>query len=52
MITNILYPTVYNRFPDYVDIELVPFGNAKIKVRYFIATEREHFPHRCQSIFS
>uniref|UniRef100_A0A914ZQ86 Chondroitin proteoglycan 4 domain-containing protein n=1 Tax=Parascaris univalens TaxID=6257 RepID=A0A914ZQ86_PARUN len=31
MITNILYPTVYNRFHDYVEIELVPFGNAKIK---------------------
>lgn len=32
MITSILYPTIYNRFADYVDIELVPYGNAQIKV--------------------
>ncbi|KHN88797.1 GILT-like protein F37H8.5 [Toxocara canis] len=31
MITKTLYPIVYKDFGAYVDIELVPYGNAKIK---------------------
>lgn len=31
MITGVLYPQIYRDFKDYVDIELVPFGNARIE---------------------